>query len=42
MEQVPRMVEWGSQSLLPWLSATFGVDLVRDQEEMIGWLQFDK
>jgi predicted PurR-regulated permease PerM len=39
MEQVPRMLEWGSQSLLPWLSATFGVDLARDQEEMIGWLK---
>lgn len=39
MEQVPRVLEWGSQSLLPWLSNTFGVDLVRDQEEMIGWLK---
>lgn len=39
MQQVPRVVEWGSQSLLPWLSATFGIDLVRDQAEMIAWLK---
>ena len=39
MEQVPRLVEWGSQSLLPWLGATFGIDLVRDQAEMIAWLK---
>jgi len=39
MLQVPRMVEWGSQSLLPWFAATFGIDLVRDQEQMIGWLK---
>jgi predicted PurR-regulated permease PerM len=39
MLQVPRMVEWGSQSLLPWFAATFGIDLMRDQEQMIGWLK---
>lgn len=39
MQQAPRLVEWGSQSLLPWFAGTFGVDLVRDQEQMIGWLK---
>ncbi len=39
MLQIPRLLEWGSQSMLPWLSTTFGIDLMRDQEEMIGWLK---
>ncbi len=39
MEQVPRVVEWGTQTLLPWLTATFGVDLARDQEALIAWLK---
>ncbi len=39
MQQVPRLAEWGSQSLLPWLGTTFGVDLLRDQAEMLAWLK---
>lgn len=39
IEQVPRVVEWGTQTLLPWLTATFGVDLARDQEQLIAWLK---
>lgn len=39
MLQVPRVAEWGSQSLLPWFSSTFGVDLVQDHAEMIAWLK---
>jgi predicted PurR-regulated permease PerM len=39
MEQVPRLAEWGTQTLLPWLTVTFGVDLVRDQEQILAWLK---
>lgn len=39
MQQIPKLVEWGSQTLLPWLTRTFGVDLVRDQEQMLAWLR---
>jgi predicted PurR-regulated permease PerM len=39
MQQVPKLVEWGSQTLLPWLTSTFGVDLMRDQEEILVWLK---
>ena len=39
MEQVPKLVEWGTQSLLPWLNTTFGVDLARDQEQVMAWLK---
>lgn len=37
--QVPKVVEWGGQTLLPWLSSTFGIDLVRDQEQIMAWLK---
>jgi predicted PurR-regulated permease PerM len=39
MQQLPRLVEWGSQSVLPWLSANFGVDLMNDQTEIVDWLK---
>ncbi len=39
MQQVPRVVEWGSQTLLPWFSATFGVDLLHDQADILAWLK---
>ena len=39
MQQIPKLVEWGSQTLLPWLTSTFGVDLMRDQEEILVWLK---
>jgi len=39
IEQIPRVVEWGTQTLLPWLTATFGVDLARDQEQILAWLK---
>jgi predicted PurR-regulated permease PerM len=39
MLQVPRVVEWGSQTLLPWLTSTFGIDLMRDQEQVLAWLK---
>ncbi len=39
MQQVPRVAEWGSQTLLPWFSATFGVDLMNDQADILAWLK---
>ena len=39
MQQIPKLVEWGSQTLLPWLTATFGIDLMRDQEQVLTWLK---
>ena len=39
MAQIPRLLDWTTQTALPWLSATFGIDLVRDQGEMIAWLK---
>lgn len=39
MQQVPRLVEWGSLTLLPWFTTTFGVDLVSDQAELLAWLK---
>ncbi len=39
MQQIPKLVEWGSQTLLPWLSVTFDIDLMRDQEQVIAWLK---
>ena len=37
MRQIPKLLEWGAQTLLPWFTATFGVDLARDQEAVLGW-----
>ncbi len=39
MQQVPLLVEWGSQTLVPWVATHFGVDLVRDQEQIVAWLK---
>lgn len=39
MQQIPGLVEWAGNTVLPWLSATFGVDLVRDQAEILAWLR---
>ncbi len=39
MQQIPKVVEWGSQTLLPWLTSTFGIDLMRDQEQVLAWLK---
>jgi predicted PurR-regulated permease PerM len=39
IQQVPRVVEWGSQTLLPWFTATFGVDLLHDQADILAWLK---
>jgi predicted PurR-regulated permease PerM len=39
VQQIPGLVEWAGNTLLPWFSATFGVDLVRDQAEILAWLR---
>jgi predicted PurR-regulated permease PerM len=39
MQQIPKVIEWGGQTLMPWLSATFGIDLMRDQEQVLTWLK---
>ena len=39
MQQIPKVIEWGSQTLLPWLTSTFGIDLMRDQEQVLAWLK---
>ena len=39
MQQIPKVVEWGSQTLLPWLTNTFGIDLMQDQELILAWLK---
>jgi predicted PurR-regulated permease PerM len=39
MLQIPKVVEWGSQTLLPWLNATFHIDLMNDQQQVMVWLK---
>lgn len=39
MQQIPKVVEWGSQTLLPWLTSTFGIDLMQDKEQVLSWLK---
>jgi predicted PurR-regulated permease PerM len=39
MQQIPGLVEWAGDTVLPWFTATFGVDLVRDKDEILAWLR---
>ncbi len=39
MQQIPKVVEWGSQTLLPWLTSTFGIDLMQDKDQVLAWLK---
>lgn len=39
MQQIPGLVEWAGKTVLPWFSTHFGVDLVRDQDEILAWLR---
>lgn len=39
MQQIPGLVEWAGNTVLPWFASTFGVDLVRDQDEILAWLR---
>ena len=39
MAQIPKLIEWGQEGLLPWLQARFGIDLGGDQAEVMAWLK---
>jgi predicted PurR-regulated permease PerM len=39
MQQLPRLVEWGTGTMLPWLSTRFDIDLQRDQAQILDWLK---
>jgi predicted PurR-regulated permease PerM len=39
MQQIPKVIEWGGQTMMPWLNATFGIDLMRDQQQVLDWLK---
>ncbi len=39
MAQVPKLVEWIQEGLLPWLSTRFGITLDGSQTEIIAWLK---
>lgn len=39
MQQLPRLLEWGTQTALPWFSATFGVDLAQDRGVILAWMK---
>jgi predicted PurR-regulated permease PerM len=39
MGKLPSLLEWGQNTLLPWLQSTFGVDMVNSQAEIMTWLK---
>jgi predicted PurR-regulated permease PerM len=39
LDQIPRAVEWTQATLLPWLETRLGLDVQRDQEEIMVWLR---
>ncbi|TCJ17098.1 AI-2E family transporter [Parasulfuritortus cantonensis] len=39
MTQIPRLVEWGQEGLLPWLQSRLGIDLAGSQTEILDWLK---
>jgi predicted PurR-regulated permease PerM len=39
MAQIPRLLEWGQGTLLPWLQSTFGMDMASSQAELIAWFK---
>ena len=39
MNQLPLALDWLQQTLLPWVAATFGIELVRDQAQLGAWLK---
>lgn len=39
MAQIPRLIEWGQEALLPWLRSHAGIDLLGDQAEVMAWLK---
>jgi len=39
MAQLPKLLEWAQDALLPWLESRVGLDLVSDQAEVMEWLK---
>ncbi|MEW5893545.1 MAG: AI-2E family transporter [Pseudomonadota bacterium] len=39
MNQLPLALDWLQRTLLPWVAATFGIELVRDQAQLGAWLK---
>ncbi|MFZ5483322.1 MAG: AI-2E family transporter [Pseudomonadota bacterium] len=39
VSQLPKLIEWGQQALLPWLHTQFGLDLDTSQAEIVAWLK---
>jgi predicted PurR-regulated permease PerM len=39
MNQLPLALDWAQQTLLPWLEATFGIELMQDQAQLGDWLK---
>ena len=39
MLQTPLLLDWGRVTLLPWLQATFNIDLNQDQAELMAWVK---
>ncbi len=39
LAQLPRVLEWGQETLLPWIQTAFGVDLLLDQARISDWLK---
>lgn len=35
--QIPLLVEWGQNTLVPWIRDTLGLDLTRDQDKLLAW-----
>ncbi len=39
MAQLPRLLDWGQLTLLPWLHSSLGMDLASSQTEIVTWLK---
>ncbi len=39
MQQFPLLLDWSRTTLLPWLNATFGIDIAQDQAQLLEWLR---
>jgi len=39
MAQLPRLLDWGQLTVLPWLHSSLGMDLASSQAEIIAWLK---
>lgn len=37
--QFPLLLEWGQNTVVPWIRDTLGIDLVQDQAQLLAWAQ---